>query len=504
MKTKLKKYKVLIVVILVLAVSITATGIFFWSGKKKVSAGGTQQTQSTISLEKMDLTKSISATGTIQSKMSKTVSANVNDIQVKQVNVSVGDKVTKGDVLVAFDESDLQETLSDARESLSTAKEEADNNISSAKSKLSEARKTYTSEKKKTAEQVAKVKKEKAAAQKQVSSLKKQISAEKDADSKAKLEEQLSKAEEVLKQAETSYENAVSEQENTEKQNKTSVETAKEEVETAESNRTKNVKEAQKQVDEAQKNLESCSVTAPISGIVTAVNVEEGDTYSGGDMFQIDDNSGYTVSTTVDEYDISSVSVGQRVVILTEATDEDELEGEITFVAPSAGSTSLSTGTAQSGDSGTMSSSSSSSSEGYEVEIAIETADERLKMGMTAKCSVILEEAEDVYAVPYDAVHDNSDGTSVIYVTESNGNSTASREVQVTKGMESDYYVEISSQELSDGMNVVIPTDASSSSSADSSDKSELGMFGSGSGAPSGGQMGGNKAPGGSMGGPGM
>lgn len=132
----------------------------------------------------------------------------------------------------------------------------------------------------------------------------------------------------------------------------------------------------------------------------------------------------YTVSTSVDEYDISDVSVGQRVVILTEATGEDEIEGEITFVAPTTGSSSLSSGT-QSGDSGGAGSFSTSgtstSGSGYEVKIAVKTNDERLKMGLTAKCSIILEEADNVYAVPYDAVHENSDGTTVVYVSEGNG-----------------------------------------------------------------------------------
>lgn len=214
----------------------------------------------------------------------------------------------------------------------------------------------------------------------------------------------------------------------------------------------------------------------------------------------------YTVSTSVDEYDISDVSVGQRVVILTEATGEDEIEGEITFVAPTTGSSSLSSGT-QSGDSGGAGSSSTSgtstSGSGYEVKIAVKTNDERLKMGLTAKCSIILEEADNVYAVPYDAVHENSDGTTVVYVSEGNGESVSSREVLVTKGMESDYYVEITGEELADGMQIIIPTDATSSSSEGSSTENSFGMFGGSMTGGNGGQMRGNK-PSGMGGAPGM
>ena len=61
----------------------------------------------------------------------------------------------------------------------------------------------------------------------------------------------------------------------------------------AKKNAEKCIKEAKKQVEQAQENLEKCAVTAPISGIVTAVNVEDGSVYSGGTMFQIDDISSF-------------------------------------------------------------------------------------------------------------------------------------------------------------------------------------------------------------------
>lgn len=140
-------------------------------------------------------------------------------------------------------------------------------------------------------------------------------------------------------------------------------------------------------------------MTAPISGVITASNVEEGDTYSGGSMFQIDDTTDFVVSTSVDEYDISSVKTGQRVVVLTEVTGEDEIEGEITFVAPSTGSATLSSGNAQSSETAGLS--QTSSTEGYAVEITLQGENGRLRLGLTARCSIILEEAENVYAVPY-------------------------------------------------------------------------------------------------------
>lgn len=494
MKEKIKKHKkAWIILAIVIVVAITVLILVTKSGRHAKQNKEGEVRQNTISLEKMDLTKSVSATGTITSCDTKMVSVDINGIEVKTVPVSVGDSVKKGDVLVTFDKTDLLESLEEAQENLSDAKEEGNRNITSAQKQYQDAKETYEDEKESLAEKVSDAKKE-------LTEKKKQVNSAKDGADKEK-------AEEALNQAESAYENAVSNRKTTNKQNKEKMESAKDSIETARSNKEKSVKEASKQVEEAQKTLDKCSVTAPISGVITACGVEEGDMYSGGTMFQIEDTSAYTVSTTVDEYDISKLEKGQRVVLLTEATDEDELEGEISFVAPSTSSTSLSSGSSQSGESGM----GTSSSGGYEIIININTKDERLKMGLTAKCSIILEEAVDVFAVPYDAVHENSDGTSVIYVSEGEGTSLSKREVQVTKGMESDYYVEISGDELTEGMNVQIPTDETSEKTSDSDSKqSDFSMMGGGD-MPGGGQMpdsgtrgGGNRGGGGNNGRHGM
>lgn len=477
MREKKKRRIVVIFIILALAAGGVAAVIGIRGGAGKASDDRTAFRKNTVALERMDLTRSVSATGTVQSSRSRTVSVDLNGITVNKVKAKVGDTVAKGDILVTFDESELRDALSDAKDSLSDAQSQADREVSSAREQLSEARTDYSDENKKQSEQISDAKKEKQDAKKQVSKLKKQVSSAKGEEEKAKAEEQLAKAEEALKQAESAYDNAVSGRESTAKQNKEKIQNAENAVETAVANRTKSIREAKRQVEEAEKSLEKCAVTAPIGGIVTAVGVEPGGTYSGGTMFQIDDTSSFTVLTSVDEYDISSVEVGQRVVILTEATEEDELEGKITSVAPSTESTTLTSGSSQGGDS-QMSGTSGTSSDGYEVVIEVSGSDSRLRMGLTAKCSIILEEAADVYAVPYDAIQEKEDGTSVVCAVERGENGVSSREITVTKGMESDYYVEISGDGLSDGMKIEIPTDeVSDPSGEDSDDASSEGGF---------------------------
>lgn len=494
MKKWFKKHKKGTIILSVVVVAAIAAAVILPKTllKGKESTQKMQAKQNTIQLSKMDLTSSISATGTLESANSKTVSASVSNVKIKKVLVSEGDTVKKGQSLVTFDESELQTTLSDAKESLSDTITQNASQLKSAKRKLRDAKETYTTQKKKL--------------QKEVASAKKTYEAAKKAVSQAKNAQEKTKANQTLQQAKSAYEQAVSQQTSSNKQNKESIENAKESVTTTENSNKKSLKEAQKSVDDATEALENCAITAPISGTVTAVGVEAGDTYSGGDMFEISDCSKFQVSTTVSEYDIANVKKGQKVVILTDATDDTEIQGEITYVALTTGSSLSSSSSSSSGNGATAqssagggSSSSSSSSSGYEVTIKVKDSNDKLRVGMTAKCSIILKEAKDVYAVPYDAIHTNNSGDSVIYVQDG----TSKKEVTVTKGMESDYYVAVSGDDLSEGLNVIIPSDStSSSSSKDSSDSSSLsGMLGGGGGnmgggAPSGGGPGG--------GGPGM
>ena len=98
----------------------------------------------------------------------------------------------------------------------------------------------------------------------------------------------------------------------------------------------------------------------------------------------------------------------------------------------------------------------------YQIKVAINTDTDRLRLGMTAKMNIVLSEVEHVLTVPYDAVQTDENGNDVVYVMESvtgeDGQVTQQqRAVPVTVGTEGDYYVEIISDEITEGMTVVVP-----------------------------------------------
>ena len=223
MKQKLKKHRKKIVVIAIVLVIIIAAVVIVGKVKSGQTKKGKQEIQkeNTVSLEKMDLTKSISATGTIESKESREVSANVNGVTIKKVNVSVGDEVKKGKSLITFDETDLQESLSEAKDSLSDAQSEGASSIEKAQKQVSDAKSEYADVKSEENSKTAKAK-------------------------KAYEEAKKSKQKEQISQAKTEYENAVSTRKSTLKQSKSSIEQAQEALETAKSSAKKSIKEAKK------------------------------------------------------------------------------------------------------------------------------------------------------------------------------------------------------------------------------------------------------------------
>lgn len=158
--------------------------------------------------------------------------------------------------------------------------------------------------------------------------------------------------------------------------------------------------------------------------------------------------------------------------VKTDATGDVEMTGEVTYVAIAPASSNI-------GGMGAVSSSAS-----YRTEITIHDPAENLRAGMTAKISIALEEAANVLTVPYDAVTTSSDGTATITVDADGEKKT----ISVKTGLETDYYTEIISDEISEGMTVYLSTPMFVTTPEGDEDMSFPGMPGGG-GFPSGGEF---------------
>lgn len=288
------------------------------------------------------------------------------------------------------------------------------------------------------------------------------------------------------------------------------------------------LEDSQLSYNSTQKQLDNYTITAPIDGSIISKTIKAGDTIDSDtttEMCVIADMSKITFEMSVDELDIASMKVGQKVDITADALPDKKFTGTVDNIGL--------LGTATDGVTS------------YPVTIVIENGD-GLWPGMNVTGEITVDSAENVLIIPVDAVNrgdtvlvkessykeekteetssdtktkgskeSQSSGSGVKTEGNESGDTNASgkagtknqnsapdgyKYVKVTLGLNNDSYIEIKSG-LSEGDVILVPkltVDASSSSQ----NKQQSGM---GGGMNSGGGMsGGNGGPPSGGGGPGM
>lgn len=489
------------VIALALLVVAAAAAAFLLRGRfvRPVSlpaAGGSYVR--TVTLQKGTLEDSISATGTVQSSDVSNVTTDLK-YTVKTVNVQVGDSVEEGDVICTLDTSELEESIQKLQESLADAKAEAQKQYEKAQASLTEAeenvKSTYDDMKEAEDERdsaksayetaAAAVKSYQAEVDAANADLLTKLNARQAAldaytaaggtvdengdpvtsatseaastaadlsalaDALVKANGEYKSAEQTLKTAEanlqtaqsasnyTALSSAYNQAQTAYEQAKTTYENAIKTSETAEESRDTALENYNKagesdELEELQSQLEKCTLKAETSGKVTAVNATVGSAIEGT-AATIQDTDSLKISITIAEYDIDSVSEGMHAVITSDVID-GEINGTLTQISPTA-------------------SGGGSSSSTFSAEVTVDDENSGLLIGTNAKVQIIQSTTEDVFTVPLDAIEEQEDGTSVIYVQsgEENGEPVF-EEVQVVVGATNDYYAEVSGVDLEEGM----------------------------------------------------
>lgn len=196
------------------------------------------------------------------------------------------------------------------------------------------------------------------------------------------------------------------------------------------------------QLEEMKKDLEKASITAPVSGTITAVYAVEGGS-STGILFIIEDISSLIVETTVKEYDIASVKTGLKVDIKSDATRDEVFAGTVSLIAP----------TAKKNSQGVT---DTTSDVQFHTEVKVDEKNTPLKIGMSVRLEFIIDKVEEVLSVPYDAVYKNDAGVDcVLLALEQEGGSYLLKEAVVTTGISNDLDIVISGDEIVPGVRVI-------------------------------------------------
>lgn len=271
---------------------------------------------------------------------------------------------------------------------------------------------------------------------------------------------------------------------------------------------TKQVELAQSQVTAAEEKLAGATLTAPVDGILTSVDLAVGDVVSGSGgsgsgttgsggsaggsggasaggattattssaQFTIVGTTSWTVAITVDESDIASLTVGNQAELTVDSLS-NTIFGTVTEIG--------------------LISTSTRGVAGYPVTVTVTGDPEGLNDGVSADVSIIYERRTDVLTVPTAAVR-QVDGASVVDKVAADGTQVATT---VTVGETSGSSVEITDG-LAEGDEVLVTIVAQSTGRTGGSDQNtQMGEFPGGGMPPGGADFPGGVMPGG-QGGP--
>lgn len=493
-----KKHRKLVVFLIIILI-IVGLGVLINIKAKKALGDLMDAMKGTVAeVERQSLVESLSATGNISSLETCNVTANVSNVEVLEVLVEIGDQVQAGDVLAIFDSTNLQMNLDSTETNMEVAKAKSGINVSSSARGLNEAQETEAVQIGRDYEDAQKAYEKYLDALKDVDDAQSQYdtavnyyefrlkeyndyrdgysdydeydflhktergaeyksnltSAESDKNSKkSALDSKIDAADSAL----TSYKSVIRTYEDHVRNDDSTIMTRNDSLKSAQLDSKTATLSAEIQRKQYQDQVDACVVTAPSDGVVTAVNIYEGNMYTGSTIVTLQDISGLEITSEIDEYDIAKVKVGQRVVFKTNGTGDQEFEGVIKTIAPTATKSTTS---------------QTNTSITYKVKTTILNPSDDLKLDMTAKMSIILNEKDDVLTVPYDAVQTDDEGKFYVELANDNdlGANTASssknkaaslvaerERVYITRGIASDYYIEITGDGIEEGVKVYVP-----------------------------------------------
>jgi HlyD family secretion protein len=147
----------------------------------------------------------------------------------------------------------------------------------------------------------------------------------------------------------------------------------------------------------AENSLANAQLVAPIDGVVSLVNVRQGELFSGGlPAITMSNLDSFHMDVLVDEIDVRQVEVGQSVAIRVDAFGEENLTGRVSEIAPTADNVG-----------GVIA---------YEVTIVPDETELPLRAGMSATAIITTADVPNAVLVPNRFINLNRDsGEAFVY-----------------------------------------------------------------------------------------
>lgn len=473
------KNKILRIVIIIIIIALIAGLI----GYRKIASnrgggmGDMRQMGLFENVSTMDLSETVTASGTVLLEDEIEVYAEGETNKIKSILVEEGDEVTVGELLVEYDVDDTKEDLENqirdlkrdiesselSLKNLSLAAEGSDlekleNAVTTAEISLEEAKVTYNSYTTKLSQQQTAIDN----AQKDVDNAQKDydnalVLSEVGGVSQTELDDYeytLKKANDTLTEANDSYQDLLDEQENA-RLKVLSAENSLSEAKSAlydgqnplasESSKISyeqqklNLEALKDSLSDYEKDLDELVyyTYASVSGKVTEVCVDEG-TYTEENtvILYVADFNNLIVSANIEEYDAPLLALGQKVTMTSDGLEDKVYTGTITKISPSADDTTTNMGTETT----------------VPIEISVDNPDGILKPGYSLDLEITTKESSDLLMISSSAVNKDEDGTSWVYkISQQN----KLEKTVIETGEASDAYIEVISG-LNEGDRILV------------------------------------------------
>lgn len=533
-----KRHKKLTIVVVVLVAVVAFIVSSCMRTAQAVSSALTYQFVRTTTLQKTTLTDSVSVNGTVASGSTASVTASdsVKTYKVTAVNVAVGDTVTEGQVIATLDTSDVEKQIESAQQTYGDSVEQAQTtydqsvedqatNVAQAQENLDKAQQNYdtlgltdyyssmqntagaTGTNRELVEYYYGLYAEKIAGlQNTIASLQIQLTnAQRDgnAEQQQAIQGQLTDYQSQLTVAKGQCSipelglqgfDVIQQYYNSIEQYRQALDQAQQAYDTAVTQNSRAVDSAGTKLEQAsrtsdtltdlQSTLEDCTLTATMSGTITELNATVGSVCTGT-VATIQDLDYLTVEVTIPASSVGKLSTGMQCNITSDATGDTVVTGTLTRIDPVANENGA-----------------------FGATVTVNGSDSGLLIGIDAQVEIIVQQDNDVFTVPRDAIGTREDGsTYVLRRTGGEGVDMTFEEVDVTTGNANDYYIEVSG-DLAEGDVIRASADLTQGmESTESSDPLAALMDGGGMSVevtePAGGPGGGGPGGGGEGGGPG-
>ncbi len=410
---------------------IILAAFLVWFAALKINLTSTSDSYDyVIPFGKRDVSSYRTLSGRVVMADIESVSSEVTQ-KIKKVNYKLGDYVSEGDILCEFESEDLDEKIArlekiiadrNAVSELENSSEAAGNAafertqqlaLESAQLAVDSARKDYDDTYNRYQEYYDK------------------FYATSNPDEQSMYYEMLNKYASELEPINDRIRAAQKELENTRRE----VSRAREEKESSDYIRSFSVSETagyEKQLEKLRKEKEGLVVKSPKSGIISECLAVEGSYAFDGCLFRIGNMGKYKIEALAPEKDILSFEKGMKADFTTVLTEDKVIPADVRKISD------------------VMSVQSMASGYTVELEIGDDSCSSSLRPNIDAIVRIYDYKSEPVDAVQYDAIFSDDDG-DYVYRAVKKGTEYVAEKVKVEKGYESDFYVEVKSEELKEG-----------------------------------------------------